>query len=123
MKNVVFWDATPRSSCKNRRFEELRASISRVTRIGELETLAVTSNRCRLRSVSRLLVTAYDVPSSPTFATLMMETLSTTETSVLTRAKRRNIIEDAILHSHRHDNFKSYIKIVMPKIEPGPSNP
>jgi hypothetical protein len=29
--------------------EELRASIIRVTRIGELETLAVTSNRCRLR--------------------------------------------------------------------------
>jgi hypothetical protein len=29
--------------------EELGASIIRVTRIGELGTLAVTSNRCKLR--------------------------------------------------------------------------
>jgi hypothetical protein len=31
--------------------EELSASIIRVTRIGELGTLAVTSNRCTLRNV------------------------------------------------------------------------
>jgi hypothetical protein len=34
--------------------EELRASIIRVPRTGELETLAVTSNRCLLRSWSRV---------------------------------------------------------------------
>jgi hypothetical protein len=45
MKNAVFWDITPYSSCKNRRFEETYRPIIRVTRIGELgTTLAVTSN-------------------------------------------------------------------------------
>jgi hypothetical protein len=34
-------------------------------------------------------------------------------TSVLTRATRRNNPEDTILHSHRHENLKSYrVKIV-----------
>jgi hypothetical protein len=56
--------------------EEFSASFIRVTRIGELGTLAVTSNR---------------------------------RTRRLTRATRRNIPEDGILHSHRRENLKSYI--------------
>jgi hypothetical protein len=65
-KNAVFWDGTPYGSCKNRRFEELSASIIRVTRISELGTaLAITSNRCTLVMAN--------VPSSPILVTVMME--------------------------------------------------
>jgi hypothetical protein len=61
--------------------EELSVSIIRVTRIGELVTLAVTSNR---RSLPR--------NTNPT-------------------ATRRNIPEDDILHSHCRQNLKSYIAL------------
>jgi hypothetical protein len=53
-----------------------------MTRIGELgTTLAVTGNRRTLRK---------------------------TETSVLTKATRRNIPEGGIIFTHRRENIKSY---------------
>jgi hypothetical protein len=65
--------------------EELSVSFIRVTRIGELEkTLAITSNRRTLR-----------------------RNTSSFETSVLTRATRHIIPDDAMLHSHRRENLKS----------------
>jgi hypothetical protein len=68
--------------------EELSASFTRVTRI------------CiGIRSVGRLLVTVSVVPSSTILVTLMKKALSSSETSVLTRATRRNNPEDTNLIS------------------------
>jgi hypothetical protein len=61
--------------------------------------------------VRRLLVTPSVLPSSPILVTLMKEALSSSETSVLTRATRRNIPEDDILHIHWRETPKSDITL------------
>jgi hypothetical protein len=80
--------------------EVVSAFIISMTKIGEQRTTLAF----------RLLVTAKDVLSVPILVTLKMEVLSSSKTSVLIRAARRNILEDTILHSHCRVNLKSYIK-------------
>jgi hypothetical protein len=56
MKNAVFWDIMPCGSVTSYVSEDLVASIIRMTRIGELETLSITSNRSTLRRYSVLIL-------------------------------------------------------------------
>jgi hypothetical protein len=75
-----------------------------------------------LSVVRRLLVTASVVPSSPILVTLLKEELSTSETSVLTRATLRNIPEDAVLqslyrlrhHGSQYSNVRESKFVIMP---------
>jgi hypothetical protein len=73
-----------------------------MTIIGELgTTLAVTFIRyiliLFLRSVLLFVVTANVFLTSPILVTLLMEAMRSSETSVLTRATRRNVPKDCIL--------------------------
>jgi hypothetical protein len=64
--------------------EEFSASIIRVTGIGELGTLAVTSKRQAAKKSYQICIT------------LKMEALRSSETSVLTRATRRNFAQSLL---------------------------
>jgi hypothetical protein len=73
--------------------------------------LGINTDSLPLRSMIRLLVTVNAVSSSLILFTMMMEAIRSSEPSVLTRATLRHIPEDAILHSHRGEDLKSYIAL------------
>jgi hypothetical protein len=70
MKNAIFWDVTLCDSCKNRRF----------------------GGTCRLHHQGDKNLRA------GILVTMVMEAIRSSETPVLTRAMRRHISEDCILH-------------------------
>jgi hypothetical protein len=70
----------------------------------------------QLLRVFQLLVTANFVPSSLILSTLIMDEIRSFETSLVSRATRRHIPEDGILHSHRREGLTSY------RVENNPAN-
>jgi hypothetical protein len=85
MNNAVFWDVTLYGSCENQRFKGTYL-------------LHHQGEKKELISFSQLLVTAV-VLTSRILSALMMDTIPSSETSVLTRATRRHIPEDVIFRS------------------------
>jgi hypothetical protein len=88
--------------------EERIASIMRMERISEPGTTSAVSSNW-LRSVLHLLVTANVVPSSPLLVALIMDAISPSETSVLTRTTWRNIPDGGNLYSYLREDLKPYI--------------
>jgi hypothetical protein len=66
----------------------------------------------------RLLVTANVVPSSPILLTLMMEAISSYETSAHTRATWRNNPEDGILQTSKQTPWLLVRKRTIPTDRP-----
>jgi hypothetical protein len=81
--NVIFWDATPCGSFKNRRFGRNYHTIIWIKR----------------ESVNWKQHADNVVPSPLIPVTLMMEAIRSSETSLHTRAAKRHISEGGILHS------------------------
>jgi hypothetical protein len=95
MKIAVFWDVAPSRSCVNQRFGVTYRLLTIAGCFRLVTQSAATSSRWFLTCEF-----FYPEDGGDTFP----------ETSVYIRLARRYIPEDCILHSHRRENLKSYIK-------------
>jgi hypothetical protein len=93
-KNTVFWDVALCRSCVTQHF----GGTYRL----QLQGRKILEAAC-------LQPTAHAGFSLTDFSTLKMEAIRSSEMSAHTRTTRRHIPEDAILHSHSRENFKSYM--------------
>jgi hypothetical protein len=105
----VLWDVTPCGSGKNRRFggtyrHHQHCGKKHWARINVSIDWQLKHTATMLKV--QLLVFAYVVPCSLIICTLMMEVILSSETSLLTRARRCHFNEDGILHSRRRVNLQ-----------------
>jgi hypothetical protein len=93
MKNAVIWGVKPCGSCKNRCFGRTYRLHHHIGR-NQIYNVALNS----------LILSA-----------LMMEVMRSSESSGLTRVRRRHISENGILQSHNRINVKSYNGLLFTK--------
>jgi hypothetical protein len=100
MKKAVFWDVARCRNGVNRRF----GGTYRLHLQGRKENIRKSAREASVRDVK-----GFTCGLSYIFlSTLKMEAIRSSETSVNTTSTRCHIPEDCFLHSHRHENLKSY---------------
>jgi hypothetical protein len=88
MKNAVFWHVTPCGSCKERRFGGTYQLYDQGDKNGS--TRNNVSISLQPKHDAKICYVTTNVCSSPSLVTLMMEAISSSEMSVVTRTRRHS---------------------------------